>query len=112
MREALVQKHVVAGLRAGGCLVKKTHGNQYQVGLPDLYVLSNGRHCWVEVKRPPSRPGFRDGGELRPEQVIVFTEIRNHGGRIFVGDDADELIRVVAEQWTTFGYCAAAWSPE
>lgn len=40
---------------------RQAGGYSYKMGIPDLYIVINGQHVEIEVKRP--------GGELRPMQV-------------------------------------------
>ena len=51
--EREIQDDLVRYLREHGWVVKETHGNLYQNGLPDLYC-ANRRYGarWVEVKNP------------------------------------------------------------
>lgn len=51
--EAIIQRDIVAFLRARGWWVMETHGNLYQSGFPDLYLFcAKYRMKWVEVKNP------------------------------------------------------------
>lgn len=53
--EAIILEAVVNMLRIKGWHVKKTHGNMYQSGFPDLFCchsLYGSR--WVEIKNPLS----------------------------------------------------------
>lgn len=51
--ERVIQDALVKYLRERGWVVKETHGNMYQNGLPDLYAahIRYGAR-WVEVKNP------------------------------------------------------------
>jgi len=51
--EAKIQKAIIEYLKVRDWLVKSTHGNLYQHGLPDLYCAhSKYGQRWVEVKNP------------------------------------------------------------
>lgn len=53
--EAIIQRDIVAFLRARNWHVMETHGNLYQAGFPDLYAFcSRYRQRWIEVKNPLS----------------------------------------------------------
>lgn len=68
-----VRKH----LEAHGWLVIKTHGNQFQSGLPDLYIAHPMYGTrWVELKTPE--------GTLTKDQVIVFRKMFEVNVEIYI----------------------------
>lgn len=57
-------------------------------GVPDRLFIRNGRHLFIEFKRP--------GGEATPQQLKRHREMRAHGAEIYVVDTlayAYELLR-------------------
>jgi hypothetical protein len=78
--EAKLQKRIVLKLRSLEWLVKETHGNMFQWGLPDLYAVHyTYRERWIEVKIPGRTPGsvftqaqLKFFGELRAKRVGVW----------------------------------------
>jgi len=51
--EAIIQSDFVDYLRIRQWVVKETHGNLYQSGLPDLYIAHKDYGArWVECKNP------------------------------------------------------------
>lgn len=51
--EGKIQQELVLYLQARRWVVKETHGNIYQSGLPDLYCAHpEYRSRWIEVKNP------------------------------------------------------------
>ncbi len=53
--EAKIQDDIIKFLRGRGWFVKPTHGNMYQHGLPDLYIVKRRYGSrWVEIKNPKS----------------------------------------------------------
>lgn len=55
-KESLIQKRLIDNLKASGWLVVKIWGNQFNAGLPDLFMThpEHGQR-WVEVKKPTGR---------------------------------------------------------
>lgn len=51
-------------------------------GVCDLYALRNGRHIWIEVKRPGETP--------TRQQEKVHREMRDRGAEVFVVDNLDD----------------------
>ncbi|MHC4188370.1 MAG: hypothetical protein ACYSUB_01620 [Planctomycetota bacterium] len=53
--EYIIQRDVMAFLRARGWWVERTHGNLFQKGFPDLYIAHHkfGQR-WLDIKNPVS----------------------------------------------------------
>jgi len=56
-------------------------------GIMDVYALRNGRHVWIEVKRP--------GEVLREQQAKVAREMKAHGARDVYAVDSLEQARAI-----------------
>src|SRR6218665_4008046 len=51
--EAIIQDALIKFLELRGWVVKSTHGNEFQSGLPDLYCLhEKHKQRWIECKNP------------------------------------------------------------
>jgi hypothetical protein len=71
--ERSIEKKVVAGLVADGCVVLKIGYDGY----PDRLVLTgDGEHFWIEFKRP--------GGKLRKQQKLRIRALEKLGDKIEV----------------------------
>ena len=55
--------------------VRKLHGSIYSSGLPDIVIIIDGNHFWIEFKRP--------GGKLTRQQKATLTAIREAGGTAY-----------------------------
>lgn len=67
--EQRIQKAMTAKLRDRGWFVKRCHGNEFQVGFPDVFAChSRYGSRWVEFKLPK-------GSKLEQSQVEVFTKL-------------------------------------
>ena len=83
--EKLIQSKIRKALEATGALVRKSHGNRFQVGWPDLLVLHPEHPArWIEVKRPKT-------GRLTPGQRSEFEKWDAAGARIWVLTSVDQL---------------------
>ncbi len=82
--EKIIQDALVEFLEYRGWLVKKTHGNEYQSGLPDLYCAHRkyGQR-WIEVKNP-------DAYAFTPAQLEFFPKLAAVGVGVWVLVKADE----------------------
>ncbi len=56
-------------------------------GIMDVYCLRNGRHVWIEVKRP--------GEVLREQQAKVAREMKAHGAADVHAVDSLEQARAI-----------------
>jgi hypothetical protein len=65
-----VERDIVAAIlrflkNEASCFAWKTHGNQYQAGIPDIIACVHGRFVAFEVKRPGGRPTKLQEAALR-----------------------------------------------
>lgn len=88
--EAIIQEAIIKKLRSWEWLVIPTHGNLYQMGLPDLYC-AHSKHGtrWIEVKNPKAY-------SFTPAQCEVFPKLhaQNVGIWILVSDSDLELSKI------------------
>lgn len=89
-KESDLQASIVARLSGMGFMVneslKGSKGNSsvyYTKGTPDLYLLKEGKTCWIELKRPGQHPD--------EDQKAWHENCRRHGGLVFVVHDFYEL---------------------
>lgn len=76
--EQKIQKEIVEMLRCKGWFVIKTHGNEFQSGLPDLYATHSRYGArWIEIKRPK-------GSKLTPAQLDVFPKLCANGSGVWI----------------------------
>src|SRR6188768_2363142 len=76
--EAEIQDALVKYLRQREWVVKETHGNIYQSGLPDLYVCHpQFRSRWIEVKNPLAY-------SFTPAQRIFFPQLASCGIAVYI----------------------------
>jgi hypothetical protein len=74
--EAGLVKRCVDALEGAGWLVRKMVGNHFnRKGVPDLIVVKDGFHCWVEVKR--------EGERLAPIQAAEHATLKSFGAKVF-----------------------------
>jgi len=78
--EAKIQKKIVDFLRIRGWWVKRTHGNAYTEGWPDLFTChyTYGQR-WVEVKLPDMK-----GSKFTPAQMRDFPQFVANGSGVWV----------------------------
>lgn len=62
---------------------RQAGGFSYKMGQADLYVVFNGLHIEIEVKRP--------GGQLRPMQEKWKQSVENFGGLYLCADDIEQV---------------------
>lgn len=55
-------------------------------GWPDRLIMRNGRHLWIELKRP--------GGKLRPSQLKRMQKLAASGEACMIVDDVEEGVRL------------------
>lgn len=81
--EKIIQEAIIKFLEARGWLVIVTHGNEFQMGLPDLYC-AHYEFCtrWVEVKNPEKY-------SFTPAQQQVFPALMSKGVGIWIMCYAD-----------------------
>jgi hypothetical protein len=82
--EARIQKEIVQYLKIRDWVVKETHGNMYQWGLPDVYAAHRKyKTRWIEIKQPT---GYR----LTPAQLDTFYQFTSVGVGIWILTAATE----------------------
>lgn len=82
--EAKIQDDLVAFLRTREWHVMETHGNEFQMGFPDLYCIhASHRQRWVEVKNPLKY-------EFTPAQLDNFPIIDRRSSGIWILTAATE----------------------
>lgn len=82
--ERSVLRAVERELKARGILFRKRHGTAFGVaGDPDIYMILNGRHCEIELKRP--------GEEATPLQRLRLAEWERAGAVVGVVHNINEL---------------------
>lgn len=76
--ERIIQDALKDFLEKRGWFVVETHGNMYQVGLPDLWITHKryGQR-WVEVKNPVQYC-------FTPAQLRMFPKYRENGAGIWI----------------------------
>ena len=87
--EKRIEKKITEYLRLREWLVKKTHGNAYQSGWPDLFATHSRYNMrWIEVKLPGMK-----GSAFTDAQVEDFPKFTLNGTGIWVltGDDDKEM---------------------
>jgi len=78
--EERIQDAIIKMLRYKGWFVKKTHGNQFQSGFPDLFAShSTYGPRWIEVKLPDMM-----GSRFTPAQIEEFPKFQANGSDIWV----------------------------
>lgn len=85
--EAIIEKAIMKRLKELDWLVIQTHGNAYQMGLPDLYAAHNKYGArWIEVKNP-------ENYSFTAAQIQVFPALfaKNIGIWILFSDIDDEI---------------------
>jgi Holliday junction resolvase len=55
-RESVIVASIIKTATGLGWWAKKLHGNQFQVGLPDVLCIKNGVAAFMEVKQPGRKP--------------------------------------------------------
>lgn len=95
-RKVLVD--IVRMLTLKGWFCVKTHGSQFQAGLPDLFVThKHYRQRWIEVKDPERR-----GQPFTPAQLEMFPKLSAFGAPVWVltgATDADYQKLFEPENW-------------
>lgn len=75
--EAGLVKRMTEALEQAGWLVRKWQGTAYsRKGVPDMIVIKDGFHCWIEAKR--------DGGRLSASQVVEHAVLKSFGANVIV----------------------------
>lgn len=97
--ESDLQKKIMLKLHIHGWFAKSTHGNEFQVGFPDIFACHfNLGSRWIEVKKP-TQYVFTEA------QQQDFPKLSNNGAGIWVltGDSDWEYNKLFApENWYLF----------
>lgn len=75
---------------------RQAGGFNYKKGLPDIYIVLNGRHIELELKTP-NKTKF-----IRPEQLMRMREFELMGVPVLVSNDLEEIktfIRTLMEHY-------------
>ncbi len=89
MREKTIERKLVQMVKAMGGIALKFTSPGYD-GMPDrLVILPEGKIAFVEVKAPEMKP--------RPLQVRRHEMLRRLGCRVFVLDDAEQILQIIKE---------------
>ncbi len=76
--EKEIEQKLMAYLREKKWFVFKTHGNEFQQGLPDLYCAHYEFHTrWIEVKNPLHY-------HFTPAQLEIFPQMQSKGVGIWI----------------------------
>lgn len=83
--EAVIESGFMDYLKVRDWMVERTHGNEYQMGFPDLFC-AHPRYGirWVEVKNPEKY-------EFTAAQLLLFPKFAAHGVGIWIVTAATEL---------------------
>lgn len=78
MRETKLKSKVALELRkAHECFVACFAGGEFQMsGLPDMQIVKDGLHIWIETKGPDTA--------VRPIQSRVHCQLRQQQARVFI----------------------------
>ena len=90
--ESKIKFSIKAKLQALDWAVIVTHGNEYQMGLPDLYCAHRTFGArWIEVKNP-------DSYKFTDAQMEVFPLLTSKGIGIWVltADTDEEIKKIIA----------------
>ena len=82
--EGIIQSDIIKMLKLKDWYTINMHGNEYQMGVPDLYCCHK-RHGtrWIEVKR-------KEKYRFTPAQIDVFPELAAKGVGIWILTGATE----------------------
>ncbi len=82
--EGRLTERIKDWLKQNGWFHIKHHGSPMsRAGVPDLYVLKNGRHVWMEIKV--------NANVASALQRKMIDDIRNHGGEAYVVRSLDDV---------------------
>ena len=99
--EAPIQEAIVNKLKMLDWVVKETHGNMYQWGVPDIYAAHKKYGArWIEVKDPN-----RKGELFTPAQISFFSELMSVGVGVWVlTSDSDREIALLHQEMNWWKY--------
>jgi len=82
--EAKIQHALINLLKVKDWFVLSTHGNAFQVGLPDLFICHRRYgHRWIDVKNP-------SGYKFTPAQLDIWPLLCAHGSGVWILTAATE----------------------
>ena len=88
--ERTIQEGILAALKAAGWFCISAHGNEYQLGLPDVWASHAQKgYRWIEVKNPAAY-------SFTEAQQKVFPRMFDTGVGIWIlfGDTPEELAKL------------------
>lgn len=88
--ERTIQEGILAALKAADWFCISTHGNEYQMGLPDVWASHAQKgYRWIEVKNPAAY-------SFTEAQQKVFPRMFDTGVGIWIlfGDTPEELAKL------------------
>lgn len=97
--EAKIQLAIMAKLKAWDWLCIATHGNEYQMGFPDLYCAHRkyGQR-WIECKNPSSY-AFTDA----QREVFPLLDSKGVGIWVLTSAEDNELMKIFSQpNWFLF----------
>lgn len=81
--ETKVQSDIVDTLKARGWFVIRLKATN-PPGVPDLLVIKDGRHIFIEVKR-------NAGGKITKLQLFRAGQLMNHGSEVLFMDSVNDI---------------------
>ena len=91
MREQSIQNQIRKRLKEIGWSTRKTHGNKFQAGWPDLYCYHREYgERWLEVKTPT--------GRLTKAQRKEFPLWEADGIKIWIAESAEDVPELLFEE--------------
>jgi hypothetical protein len=94
MRENAFQRKLLLMAKKARIFARKVE-TPGVVGFPDLVLIGNGVTVFVEVKRPDGK------GRLSRHQEITISDMREHGGKVYVIDDAQQFTDLIEREFKT-----------
>ena len=84
--ESTIEKYLIKLCKDNDIFILKNTG---MAGIPDRLLIKNGRHVFVELKRP--------GGKPTDLQVEVMNRLYKHGALCVVVDSKEAALSIVNE---------------
>lgn len=82
--ENVIENHLTSRCEELDIYVIKNTGKR---GIPDRLLIKNGKHYFIELKRPGKK-----ATELQKE---IHERLRRHGATVFVIDNKDDIDKVL-----------------
>ena len=86
--EREIQKEIMTYLKRKDIFCIKI-SERFSSGIPDLHIINNGRHYWLELKT--------EKGKVSDLQKITLAKINAAGGDARVVRSLDDVIKVLRE---------------